>query len=234
MKKLLLSTAMAIGIGFSMSAPAQAQMPVIDKAQIAQNVQQLLYWVQQLAEMKAQYEQLVLTYNALAHVTDLGGLAGTLGGITRTHLPEYSAMADLLSGADRLWGRGGHFNLNDAYYITKRMDTWAQEMERRQHVTSNAKALADAANRDSQLRLRRLASLQARLSVAKDVTEVNAVTGLIAVEQQNIDLHKGQIENLKMMLDAEDRVTEQRVEQRQRESAERLLRVSAPIGGGFR
>jgi hypothetical protein len=57
---------------------------------------------------------------------------------------------------------------------------------------------------------------------------------LIAVEQQNIDLHKGQIENIKMMLDAEDRVTEQRVEQRQRESAERLLRVSAPIGGGFR
>jgi hypothetical protein len=79
-----------------------------------------------------------------------------------------------------------------------------------------------------------LGELQARLSAAVDVTEVSAINGYIALEQQNLDAHRAQMENIRLMLTADDRVNVQREDQRQRESAELLMQMTAPIKDDLR
>jgi gluconate kinase len=96
-------------------------------------------------------------------------------------------------------------------------------------VTSNAKAMAEAATLNAEDHVTKLDILRARLESAVDVTEVTAVNGLIALEQQNLDAHRAQVQNVALLLEAEQRVTAQRDEQLQRESADILFMNTAPI-----
>src|SRR3954462_13354253 len=144
MRKFLLATVCLTAV----SGPAYAIDLVLDPVQEAQGVMELARWVEQIAAMKRQYDQLVYTYNALSHATDLSGVASALGGITRTYMPEASAIPDLMADAGYLWGRAGQFNEGDAYYTSGMIDRWSTEMARRQGVTSNAKAMAAASMTD--------------------------------------------------------------------------------------
>jgi hypothetical protein len=229
MRKFLLA-----GVALALMTGRAGAIIVYDPVQDVQGVQELAQWVQQIAAMKQQYDQLVLTYNALAHATDLSGIASALGMVTRTYMPEASIIPDMMSDAGYLWGRAAYFNEHDAYYATIMADRWAKEMERRQAVTSNAKALASAALADAQQQVLRLGDLQARLSTAQDVTEVSAVNGYIALEQQNLDSHRAQVENIRLMLEADDRVAAQRQEQMERESVDLLYMSTAPITDDLR
>jgi opacity protein-like surface antigen len=230
MKRFLLATAALLAL----TAPARAIDVVYDPVQDIQGIQELAQWVQQIAAMKQQYDQLVSTYNALAHVTDLSSAAYALGGLTRNYMPEANAIPDLMTDVANLWGRAGYFNSYDLYYASNVIDKWGTEMERRRAVTSNAKAMAAAGALDAQDHVTKLAILQARLEAARDVTEVSAVNGLIALEQQNLDAHRAQIENVRLLLASDDRVAQQREEQMQRESADMLMQATVPVTESIR
>lgn len=101
-------------------------------------------------------------------------------------------------------------------------------------VTANAQVLAAESMAEADQRLANLAVLRARLEVAQDGTEVAAVNGLIAIEQQNLAIHQARFQNIQAMVTADNRVTEQRLEQRQRRSAEELRSMTAPITGSVR
>src|SRR5690349_6089908 len=146
MRTFLLTTAALLAL----TAPARAIGVVYDPVQDTQGIQELAKWVQQLSEMQRQYEQLVSTYNALAHITDLSSAAYALGGLTRNYMPEANAIPDLMSDVASLWGRAEYFNSYDSYYASKVLDKWGKEMERRKGVTSNAKAMAAAGSLDAQ------------------------------------------------------------------------------------
>jgi opacity protein-like surface antigen len=230
MKRFLLATAALLAL----TAPARAIDVVYDPVQDIQGIQELAQWVQQIAAMKQQYDQLVSTYNALAHVTDLSSAAYALGGLTRNYMPEANAIPDLMTDVANLWGRAGYFNSYDLYYASNVIDKWGTEMERRRAVTSNAKAMAAAGALDAQDHVTKLAILQARLEAARDVTEVSAVNGLIALEQQNLDAHRAQIENVRLLLASDARVSQQREEQMQRESADMLMQATVPVTESIR
>jgi ribose 1,5-bisphosphokinase PhnN len=83
-------------------------------------------------------------------------------------------------------------------------------------------------------RLANLAILRARLEAARDGTEVAAVNGLIAIEQQNLAIHQARFQNISAMVTADNRVTEQRIEQRQRHNADELRAMTSPITGSIR
>jgi hypothetical protein len=224
----LAGPARAADIVFEPMLEAQGVMSLANQAR------ELAQWVQQIAAMKQQYDQLVSTYNALAHVTDLSSAAYALGGLTRNYMPEANAIPDLMTDVANLWGRAGYFNSYDLYYASNVIDKWGTEMERRRAVTSNAKAMAAAGALDAQDHVTKLAILQARLEAARDVTEVSAVNGLIALEQQNLDAHRAQIENVRLLLASDDRVSQQREEQMQRESADMLMQATVPVTESIR
>jgi hypothetical protein len=63
---------------------------------------------------------------------------------------------------------------------------------------------------------------------------VSAVNGLIALEQQNLDAHRAQVENIQLLLASDDRVTQQRDEQIRRESADILWASTRPMTDDLR
>ena len=113
--------------------------------------------------------------------------------------------------------------------LNKWGDRWTDEMERRMAVTSNAKAMAEAATYNAEDHVMKLDLLRARLEAAVDVTEVSAVNGLIALEQQNMAAHQMQAQNVALLLETDERVTRQREEQAQRESADLLFMATSPM-----
>ena len=245
MRKVLLVTVAVMAL--SLPHRAHAIDIVFDPVQEIQGVQELIHqakewahyvkeaaqWVEVLGWYKRQWDTAVSTFNAISHVTDLSSAASALGGLTRNYMPEANAIPELMRDVNNLWGRAGYYNAHDMYYTSRVLnkwgDRWSDEMERRMVVTSNAKAMAEAATFNAEDHVTKLDILRARLESAVDVTEVTAVNGLIALEQQNLDAHRAQIQNVALLLEAEQRVTAQRDEQLQRESADILFMNTAPI-----
>lgn len=229
MKRLLLAAAAAVP--FLAAEPAKAQ-GALETTQLLSWAKQAKDMVDQMTEAQRRYRQLVMTYNAIAHSTDLSGVANALGGVSRTYVPEASSTVQMLGSASRLFGTAGAMMEGDRLYqglpqagaFARTGQRWLEEMERRERATANAKALAEAGMMDAQERVVQLEAAKARLEAAQDGTEVAAVQGLIQVAQANMALHDQQMRAMQFALASEERVERQRAEQNMREHSETHMR----------
>jgi type IV secretion system protein VirB5 len=97
---------LVLGLGsFGAAAPASAGMPVIDVANLAQAIQQVLSWGQQLQGMTQQYNELVQSYQQLQSTyNSLTGPRGMQNLLpvslaNRNYLPaNYSQMTGVING----------------------------------------------------------------------------------------------------------------------------------------
>src|ERR1700690_1742212 len=104
-RRNLIAAAAALGLSCGISAPARAGMPVIDAANLAQAIQQVLSWGQQLQAMAQQYtklvqsyEQLQSTYNSLTGPRGMQNLL-SVSLANRNYLPAtYSQMSGVING----------------------------------------------------------------------------------------------------------------------------------------
>ena len=213
------------------ASPAAAQLLTHDAPSNAMRIAEAARSIQQAI---AQYRMLEATYNSLAHATDVAGVAAALGGPVRTYMPEAGQVTDLLAGSGSLWGTASRLLSMGRYYDVGQDSPWAIEMQRRETVTANARAIAAAGLESAQQSVLGLTSLLDRITGSQDVTEVSAVNGAVAVEQQNISHHQAQLSQVRLMLATEERTERQRAEQMQYESALRLYESTAPISGEFR
>jgi type IV secretion system protein VirB5 len=82
----------------SAPAPARAGIPVIDVAAIAQLIQQVTYWTQQIQHMVTQVNQLRQTYDSISGQRGLGALL-PIANAARNYLPEDAgALIDTAGG----------------------------------------------------------------------------------------------------------------------------------------
>ena len=94
----LIGAALLILTGASISAPAQAGMPVIDAANLAQAIQEVLSWGQQLQGMVRQYDQLVSTYDSLTGPRGMQSLL-PISPAQRNYLPaNYLQLQSVMNG----------------------------------------------------------------------------------------------------------------------------------------
>ncbi|UVW30683.1 P-type DNA transfer protein VirB5 [Massilia sp. H6] len=121
-----LATALVLGA----ASQAQAGIPVIDAASLAQSVQQVLAWGKQYAQMGQQYTQLVNSYNQA--VTTHNSLNGSRGmeslvnnPAVRRYLPnEWNQTMNLLNSPGGYTGLQGKINgIRAAAQITGIGDT---------------------------------------------------------------------------------------------------------------
>lgn len=211
------------------ASPARAQVPVTDVGHIAVSklswAKQALDMVNQLRQLQQQYMMLTRTYNAIAHATDVGGIASALGGVSRTYLPEASETLALVGQGSRLLSGAGGYRSADTLFLPqaqsglRQTERWLTEMERRQNATANAKAIAESGLADMQQRMGQLSAAQARVSASRDGTETAAVAALISTSRANLDAHNASIANLRLALHAEDRAERQRAEQMEAQGA---------------
>lgn len=224
-RRALLAAAAALALA-PPPAPAQG-IPTYDNAAF---IRQGLVWAKQVQDMLRHYRMLEATYNALSHATDVQGVAAALGGPVRTYMPEAGVVTDLLVGSGSLWGTANRL-LSLGRYADVGADTpWAREMQRRELVTANARAIAQAGLEAAQASIAGLTSLLDRITGSQDVAEVSAVNGALEVENQNLGHHRAQLDQVRLMLAAEDRTERQRAEQMRHESARELFESTRPFG----
>jgi hypothetical protein len=228
----------------SISAPANAAI-VFDPGNFAANAiqygkeviqmgKEAAHWISELAWYKRQWDTMVTTYNALTSITDLQSAAWAVGGLTRNFYPDANVIPELMSDTAQLWGTAGSWNSYDLAYQSTIVDKWSVEMERRMGVTSNTKAMAESSSWNAQQHMSTLEVLNMRLQQAADINEVERIRGLIDLNQQNLQVHQQNTQNVALLLAAENRVTQQREEQMDRESAEILWMNSRPITDDLR
>jgi hypothetical protein len=230
-KMVLLASCMAALSG----TPAMAQ--IMGTGDVSRDSTQIIMWMKQQADNMRQIQQAIQqyqllnrTYESISHATDISGVAYALGGVTRTYLPDYSQTLSAIGQGSRLVENAARVRSADQLFamsgqatnMTRSAGRWAEDMERRENITANAKALAESGSADMQDRIAQLGAAQTRLAAAQDGTEVAAVNGLIAVNQANIQAHQAQIANLQLALAASDRTERQQAEQRQAQDASNL------------
>ena len=106
-------------------------------------------------------------------------------------------------------------------------------MERRERVTANAKAMAEAAYTDAEEQLAQLDALRAEVEAASDVTAVTAQSAAVALAHQRLSANQAMLEQARLLLTADDRVTQQRSEQRWRRDVDAWLKKTAPALEGW-
>ena len=91
--------ALVLGLAsVGVATPASAGMPVIDAANLAQAIQQVLSWGQQLQGMTQQYQQLQSTYSSLTGPRGMQALL-PVPLANRNYLPaNYSQMTGVING----------------------------------------------------------------------------------------------------------------------------------------
>jgi type IV secretion system protein VirB5 len=98
LRQRLIGAVLLILTGASISAPARAGMPVIDAANLAQAIQEVLSWGQQLQGMVRQYDQLVSTYDSLTGPRGMQSLL-PISPAQRNYLPaNYSQLQSVMNG----------------------------------------------------------------------------------------------------------------------------------------
>jgi len=97
-RRQIIAAVAVVAMSTGMSAPAQAGMPVIDVANLAQAIQQVVSWGQQLQGMLQQYNQMVYTYQSL---TGPRGMQNVLpmAMSARNYLPpDYAELLSVMNG----------------------------------------------------------------------------------------------------------------------------------------
>jgi len=219
MKKWLLMTTAAVALAVAL--PSQAAFVTCTNCEeevsaALRQVEQLQQWASQLKSMADQITQLKDINGTLSHYTSLSGANSALGGFSRPTLPSASSLSGLMNGSSTTWGKANTRLKEDRVYTPNDSDDWSKEMERRERVTANAKAIAEAAYADSEKQIEQLDALKAEIEAAPDVTAVTAQSAGIALAQQRLTANAGMINQAQLMLSADDRVTQQRSEQRWR------------------
>lgn len=218
--------------------PARAQWTVICptcRQELTDNLawaQQAADMVRQLQQMKMQYDQLVMSYQAITRVTDLGSAVSALHmmGIQNPLPVNPYAAQRLLNGSGGAGGMLG--SLSGLYTGTiggntvyrPRDDTWStRQIIANGGGLAGAQALALQLYQSAAERVAGLGELQGRIDGAPDPSEREALIARLGVEQAYIQNQQVQAQNIQTYLIAQTQVREQQREERLQQSIDEVL-----------
>lgn len=195
MKRLFRIMAAALVIGAS--SQAQAGIPVIDGANLAQAVQQVVSWGKQYTQMAQQYTQLVNTYNqAVKTHNTLNGARGMESLVNnpalRRYLPnEWNQVMNLLNAPGGYTGLQGKINgIRSAAQITGIEDTGldpnsatAKAFIGAQNQAAMNRALSEEGYKQASDRITSIQTLIDKVGDAPDAKDVADLQARIQAEQ---------------------------------------------------
>jgi type IV secretion system protein VirB5 len=218
LKRLLAATAAALGL--LAGSAAQAGIPVIDGANLAQAVQQIMAWGEQYGQMAQQIEQyarqiqqMEQQYNSLNGIRNMGDLVNNP--LTRNYLPkEYSDML-----------RDGVGNWNAIHDAMKRfddenspIDAASQSMkdflQYRKQVAIN-RASTEEAYKSAGKRFDDIQVLLNKVNAAPDSKDIADLQARIQAEQAMIQNEANKLEAMRQLTEAQRAVQSQQIKERQ-------------------
>lgn len=192
--------------------PASAQMAVIDHSTLAETTLAASRALSELQQLTAQYNQLVMTYQMLTNPVDITSMATGLNVSTlQNPLPAVPSLGGLISGQTTATGLGATFyNQNHIFTPTDNSSASVQLIANANSIAS-LQGVATTNLQAIQQRMALLPALEAALTGASSITEVNAINGRIGLEANYIQAQQAQAQNLTIL------ASQQEASQRQQE-----------------
>ncbi len=229
MKTALQAAAALLGGTLLSTSSARAQLPVTDAVSIAARAVQA---AQNIAQLAQQLEQLKATYEILARRIETGDMAGILNSpLLRNSMPAYGQTGAYVNGTGSAPG-SEQFTQRNLYYRPEGDDFTATEMTRSAQGVANVQAMAQQNLQSLQERIEGLGELKDQVDNAQSNGDILALQARIQSEQAFISAQSTQASQLQVMLAAQDRVDQQRIDQKIRQDAEQQARDFGGGGGG--
>lgn len=216
MKKVVLSSFVALTVGFS--AGAFAQIPVTDVANIAQDAvnqaANIAQYIAQVEQMKMQVQQQMQEYQALTGSRNMGDIFNDPQ--YRDYLPsDWQQVYDKVKtgGYAGLSGTAQSvYNDNHIYDACAAIQVSDQRSVCEQQATKPAidQGMAMDAYDKATSRLDQIEQLSKQINETDDPKAIAELQGRIATEQAAINNEQTKLQLYQMVADAQDKIQEQR------------------------
>lgn len=214
MRKFL-AIMVVVGAALALTPNAKAQTPVIDAANLAQNVQELAQDVATVEQLKSQLTQLQQTYAMFTNPTNIMGMATNLENSTLENpMPAANALAGLTGGQTAPSGAGTTFYNQNHIYTSSNASAYNSQLTANAQGIANIEGIASSNLSAIQSRLQQLPNLEADLNSASSITQVEAINGRIAAESQFVQAQQAQVTNLQVLAN-EQQASQQQQQQEQ-------------------
>lgn len=236
MRTLILASAMMA----SLLGAAHAQLAVTDSVAISREAAEA---ARQLASLQSQYQQLVSTYNALSHATNINGMAtglavpaiqNPLNGITpQSGILQGGTFAGLGAAQGQAQTLYNGQSVPPNMTPTQSAAFLAQWIKQRAMSLSAMQALALQLFAAAQSRSALLPQLQAQLQTAPDITTVNAINGRILLEQNYLQSAQTQATQLTALAQMQESLARNQILQKQQLDAQQAASDNPVDLGGL-
>jgi type IV secretion system protein VirB5 len=221
LRKSFFSAVFALFVGL---APMQARagIPVIDVANLAQAIQQVMSWVQQYQQMVQQINQLQAQYAAITGGRGMESLL-SMTNAQRNYLPpDYQQLLDAVNGASATYaGLTGQVNsITAANAVLSNAQLGAMTPQMRQVVEQGRKfaamlsAMTGSAQQNSSQRFASLQNLISQIGAAGDDKAIQDLQGRIQAEQAMLTNEANKLNALYQTAQAEQLLQQQRIRER--------------------
>ena len=179
---------------------AKAQIPVIDSANLAQNLQTATQAVIEVEQLKAQLAELENTYTMFTSPTAIMNMApGLENPAIENPMPLANGVAGLVSGTTSGAGpTSTFFTQNHVYTPTDGSPQSIMLNENAQSI-ANIEGMAQTNLSAIQTRLQELPDLETEIQAATSINQVTAINGRIQAESQFVQGQQAQAANLQVL-----------------------------------
>lgn len=210
-----------LGLGFVLPIDrATAQMAVVDHANLAQTTLAASRALSELQQLTAQYNQLVATYQMLTNPIDVASMATGLNvSAIQNPLPNVSGLGGLITGQSVPAGAGITFYNQNHIYSPTDNSAASTQLVASGNTIANLQGIAATNLQAIQQRIALLPSLQAALSGAQSITEINAINGRIQLESNYAQAQQAQAQNLTVLALEQEASDRQRAQEQHAKEA---------------
>ncbi len=233
MRKILFTFIILSG-GFLVGPYAHAQgIPVIDSANLAQNIQTAAQSIIAVEQLKNQLQQLQQTYAMFTHPTNILGMAtGMENQAIENPMPTANSLAGLVGGQTQATGAGQTYYQQNHVYTAPGTSQGATQINNNGHSIANIEGIAATNLYSIEQRLQQLPNLESDLNSATSITQVSAINGRIAAEAQFVQAQQAQAANLQVLaMEQAQSQTQQQHEQFVEDQSNLPAQLSAVDGG---
>jgi type IV secretion system protein VirB5 len=216
----------------AIAGTANAQVPVIDGANLAQNITTAAQEVIAVEQLKSQLQQLENTYTMFTNPTNILGMAtGMENQAIENPMPTANALAGLVGGQTSATGSASTFYQQNHIYSPTDGTVQSAQLNANAESIANIQGIATTNLSAIQQRLQQLPELESDLQTATSITQVSAITGRIAAESQFVQSQQAQASNLQVLAAEQEASQQQQLQEAHQESdadALSALNAAAP------
>jgi conjugal transfer/entry exclusion protein len=226
----------------AIAGTANAQVPVIDGANLAQNITTAAQEVIAVEQLKSQLQQLENTYTMFTNPTNILGMAtGMENQVIENPMPTANALAGLVGGQTSATGSASTFYQQNHIYSPTDGSADSQRLISNGQSIDNIMGMAETNLQAIQTRLADLPDLEADLNAAGNITNLSAIRGRIESEESFVQGQQVQAANLQVLASEQQQVQAQQAQELQQQDYSnfqtrrrpRLATRSSGKRGGF-